>query len=450
MSESEELYLNTPPQKLFFKAAVPGAVSMLAATLFNLTDGIFVGQILGETAFAAANLAIPFTIITFALAELIGTGASVPISISLGRGDEKKANNYFSGACILIVLAGVLMGVVFWFGAEPIMGLLGAKGELQQMAADYLKVYAVCAPISTMTFAVDNFLRICGKNKVSMLLNILNYGLNILLDFVFLFVLKMPVWSAALATCITMMICTIIAMIPFVLNRLQLRFCKPKFSKELIKQIIASGSPSFLNTIAGRLASIVMNMALLHIGGASAVAIYGVLMYCADIVQPLLVGVCDTVQPAIGYNYGAKRMDRVKKIEKCILITAAVISAVSTALLLLIPNVFASMFLQPEEYELLNDAEKAIRIFSLTFVTRWFGFAVQSLFTALDKPVPATILSVGYAFVFPLLLIALLWNMGLDGLWLNSVIASLLVSFIAVILICKMRKKNLKRDNHEI
>ena len=441
MDESKELFLNTSPKKLFLKTAIPGAISMLAAMLFSLVDGIFVGQILGDTAFAAANLAIPFTIINFALAELIGTGSSVPISIHLGKGEEKHANNYFSCACILIVLTGILMGIVLYFGAEPIMAFMGAEGEFAQMAADYLKVYAICSPITTMTYAVDNYLRICGKNKLSMFLNIFNYGLNIILDFVFLFVLRMPVWSAALATCLTMMICTVIAMLPFIFRKLQLRFCKPKFSGELFKQIISSGSPAFLNTVSGRLTSVVMNMALLHFGGAPAVAIYGVMMYCGDIVLPLLFGVCNSLQPAIGFNYGAKRLDRVNQIQKYILIATAGISIVAIALLVVVPKIFASMFLQPDEIELLDATARAIRIYSLTFVTRWFGFAIQSLFTALDKPVPAAILSVGDAFVFPMILIGVLWNFGLDGLWFNNVLTSLLVAIVAFVLI-KRSKKN--------
>lgn len=440
MDESNELYLSTPPRSLFLKAAIPGTISMLAGTLFSLVDGIFIGQILGDLAFAAASLAIPFTIVNFALAELIGTGSSVPISICLGKGENKKADNYFSCACILIVLTGILMGVILYFGAEPIMGFMGADGELQYMAADYLKVYAICSPVTTMTFAVDNYLRICGKNKMSMFLNILNYGLNIVLDFTFLFVLRLPVWSAALATCISMMASTLIGIFPFLLRRFGLHFCRPQFSKEVFGQIIASGSPTFLNNISGRLASIVMNMALLHMGGSSAVTIYGVMMYCGDIVIPLLMGVCDTVQPAIGYNYGAKRIDRVKEIEKYILITAAGISVVATVLMLSIPKVFASMFLQAEELELLNATARAIRIYALTFLTRWFGFAIQSLFTAIDKPAPATILSLGYACVVPLVLMAVLWNMGLDGLWLNSVLTALIVSITAGVILFKKQK----------
>ena len=151
-----------------------------------------------------------------------------------------------------------------------------------------------------MTFAVDNYLRLCGKNKLSMFLNLLNYALNIVLDLFFLLVLHTPVWGTALGSCLAMMAGTVLGLLPFALGRLPLRFGHPKFHRKFFLQIFASGSPAFLNTVSGRLVSILMNMALLYLGGSDAVVIYGVLMYCGDVVQPLLFGVCDSLQPAIG------------------------------------------------------------------------------------------------------------------------------------------------------
>ena len=109
---SHELFTNTPPRKLFFFAALPGAVSMLASALYQLFDGMFVGRFLGSTPFAALNLAMPFVIINFALADLIGVGSSVPISIHLGRHEDEEASYYFTCASIVIVLAGALAAVV--------------------------------------------------------------------------------------------------------------------------------------------------------------------------------------------------------------------------------------------------------------------------------------------------------------------------------------------------
>ena len=104
---SHTLFAKTPPLKLFFIAAIPGAVSMLASALYQTIDGVFVGRFLGPTAFAAVNLAMPFVIINFSLADLIGVGSSVPISICLGRKEDKRASNIFTCACLMIVGTGI-------------------------------------------------------------------------------------------------------------------------------------------------------------------------------------------------------------------------------------------------------------------------------------------------------------------------------------------------------
>lgn len=199
--DSKTLFTKISPVKLFFIASVPGAVSMLASALYQVIDGILVGQILGELAFAALNLAMPFVIINFSLADLIGVGSAVPISVSLGKKETKRADNIFTCACIMIVGAGVLIGTVLYVLAEPLLKLMGAQGELLELAVQYLRVYAMCAPITTIIFAVDNYLRICGKIKSSMFLNIFMSVLTAVLEFTFLYIFKWGIWGAGLATC---------------------------------------------------------------------------------------------------------------------------------------------------------------------------------------------------------------------------------------------------------
>lgn len=159
---SEALFSRTAPLKLFFLAAIPGAVSMLASALYQTVDGVFVGHFLGSTAFAAVNLAMPFVIINFSLADLIGVGAAVPISICLGRQEKEEANNIFTCAVLMIVGTGVLIGAALFLSAPLVIRLMGADGEFAELAVQYMQVYALCSPVTTIVFAMDNFLRICG------------------------------------------------------------------------------------------------------------------------------------------------------------------------------------------------------------------------------------------------------------------------------------------------
>lgn len=444
---SHILFEKTPPTKLFFIAAVPGAISMLASALYTLIDGIFVGRILGTTAFAALNLAFPFVVINFSLADLIGAGSAVPIAINLGKKQEQEANNIFTCACLMIVATGTVIGGILYGAAPLLIGLLGAEGELAILAVQYMRVYALFSPITTIVFAMDNYLRICGKVRLSMVLNILMDVLGAILAFIFLYVLKLGVWASALATCLGMLVCVIIALVPFVQGRLQLRFRKPRFSVSLIRQIIACGSPNFLNNIAGRITSVLMNFMLLRVGGENAVSVYGILMYTGDIVQPLLYGICDSLQPAVGYNWGTGNINRVKAIEKRCFAASAVISLLSAAVIFLFPEQIAALFIPNADRELMNIAIIALRLFSLTYVTRWFAFASQSYMTAVEKPLQASIISISTALIFPIVLVVALWPLGLTGFWLNFAGTSLLSAILAAGVMLHFRKQLHRMEN---
>ena len=437
---SSELYAKTAPVKLFFIIAIPGAISMIASSLWGLFDGIFVGNILGETAFAALNLAFPLVLINFSLADLIGVGSAVNISILLGKEEHDNANNYFTCSALMIFIIGCVTGLFLFISAPFLMQLMGAENELETMAVQYARVYAIASPFTTMIFAVDNFLRICGKIKSSMTLNIVMSVLILGLEYLSLSVLKMGIGGSAAAVSVGMFICTIIALYPFARGKLMLKFCKPQFNVRMIRQIVAGGSPNFLNNIAGRLTSIIMNVVLLKMGGSVAVSVYGVLAYAGDTLQQLLYGTCDGMQPAIGYNCGAGNTSRIKGLIKCCVTACAVISIMGTALMLLIPETIVSLFMQESEKEVLKMAAYALRIYGLTFLTRWFGFSVQSFLTALEVPLPATILSVSNALIVPVALLPVLWALKLDGVWLNTPITSLLVSALAFVFFMRLRR----------
>lgn len=443
---SNALFAKTPPLKLFFIASIPGAVSTLASALYQTLDGVFVGQFLGATAFAALNLAMPFVIINFSLADLIGVGSAVPISICLGRKDEQEANNIFTCACLMIVGAGVVIGGILFAAAPLLIRLMGAEGQFADFAVQYLRVYAICSPITTIIFAVDNFLRICGFIRGSMLLNIFMSVISAILEFFFLGVFRWGIWAAALATCSGMLVCVLLAFIPFFRGKAQLRFCRPRFRRRMIRQIIACGSPNFLNNIAGRITSILMNAILVRLGGESAVSVYGVLMFADGVVQPLLYGMCDSLQPAVGYNWGAQKYSRVRAIEKCCFAASAVVSLLAVAVIALFPEQITNLFVADADADFLRVSVWALQLFSLTCITRWFSFATQSYMLAVEKPLPASLISVGTALVFPVLLIAVLWPLGLTGIWLNFAGTALLAVILSLIILRKARSELNKPD----
>ena len=439
--DSRTLFTKVSPLKLFFIASVPGAVSMLASALYQLIDGILVGQILGEAAFAALNLAMPFVIINFSLADLIGVGSAVPISINLGKKKEKEANNIFTCACLMIVGTGVLLGAVLFILAPALLRAMGAEGELLTYAVQYLRVYAMGAPVTTIIFAVDNYLRICGKIRESMFLNIFMSVLTGVLEFTFLYVFRWGIWGAGLATCTGMFVSALIAFYPFFRGKMQLHFCRPKFSADMVKRIVSCGSPNFLNNIAGRITSILMNFLLLRMGGAQAVSMYGILMYADGFVQPLLYGMCDSLQPAVSYNLGAGNHGRIKAIEKCCYCASAIVSLLSAAVMFLFPDEVTRLFVSDPDHAFMEMACLAMQLFAITYVTRWFSFATQSYMVAMGKAKEAAIISLSTALIFPVILVGALWPLGLNGIWLNFGGTSLLAGILSLVI--------LKRENKD-
>lgn len=452
--KAEIMYATMNPWKLFFVVALPGMVSMLAMSIYGVVEGAFIGQLLGEGAFAAVNIAFPLVMINFSVADLIGVGSSAPISIALGRGDRKTANNLFSCSVAMIFAASVIMGSVMYFAAEPMSRLMGADDVLLDTSVRYLRTYALCSPLSTIFFAMDNYLRISGYIKTSMAINIGSNIATIGLLSVFLLVLDMDVVGSALAMCISMCLCSLIAMIPFLRRKTLLQFVKPRFNKAMFKEIAACGSPVFLSNISGRLTAILINVSLMTIGfqvlgeggGTTAVATYAVLMYAGEIGQPLLYGISDSLSPAIGYNYGAEKYDRVKKLAKCVFIGTCTVSFVCAVLLFFFAGPVVSIFANADDVRLVELSVHALKLFSFAYLFRWVAMAAQSFLSAIEKPMQATILAVAVALIFPAILLGALWGLKLDGIWLNMVGTSILAGILAVILLMRIAREIKRKE----
>lgn len=378
------LFTHMPPGRLFLITAGPGAVGMLASVLFYMVDGIFIGRYLGETAFAALNLALPFVIINFSLSDLIGVGSSVPIAIKLGEKKNHTANNIFTCACVLTFLTSIGVGALLYFGGPYLLSLLGAKGELHALALSYLRVYALTAPVTTIVFGADSYLRICGQIRTSMFLNIGMAVISFVLEFLFLAIFGWGIWAAAFASSLAMMAGAAVSLYPFCRGYLQLKFCRPSFSLAMIANIFVCGCPIFLNNVSGRLTSIMMNFLLLRFGGTTAVSVYGVLMYADS---------------------------------------------------------FITQFFVPDGNSgLLTLAAAAVPIFAVAYLARWVSLATESYMTAVGKYLQASVISVVTAFAAPALILIVLFPLGLDGLWLNYPLTAIVCALLSVVIIKRFSK----------
>lgn len=438
----EVLYEKSSPIKLFFLVAIPSIISMLMSSFYVIADGIFVGQLLGSQALAAVNIVMPLVIIGFSIGDMIGVGSSVPIAIRLGEKDNASANQIFTLSCFLIIGTGLLTGAIFFIFAEDLIRLMGADEELINLSVQYLYVYAILAPFLSIFFAVDNYLRICGKIKYSMWVNITMAIEGVFLEWLFLSVFKWGIWAAALAFSLSMIISTVVAFYPFFRKKLLLQFVKPKGSIKMVGKIIASGSPTLLNSISGRVTSILINVILLRMAGELSIAAFSVVLYIDNIVHSLIYGLSDSLQPAISYNLGAKNYKRIHALMRLCYLAGFIISLAFTLWIFFGGESAVLLFVQKSDTALIELSLHALQLFAITFLVRWFASATQSYFTAINRPEYAIAITVTMTIVFPIgFLLILPKTMGLDGIWLTTPFATIATTVLAAILLIRAKKK---------
>lgn len=442
-----QLFGQTPITKLFFKCAIPSVISMAASSLYIIADGIFVGRFIGAGALAAINLVMPIIMISFALADMVAVGSSVQIAIRLGEQNDKKASLIFTFALKMILAISVAVGLFSWFFAPALVSLLGAEGEVASMAVTYMRVYALFAPFIMSFFAIDNFLRICGKVHYSMGINIFTAASNIFLDWLFIVEFRWGIGSAALASCLCLAMGNIICLYPFIRKKMVLKFTKGNISLAQMGNIIANGSSEFFSNISSSICMVLFNVVLMRLSGYMAVAAFSIVMYIDSVVKSILYGMSDSVQPAISYNYGARRGDRAFSLEKRAQLGGFLISAAVMLWMLTQGDLMISLFSEKGDTELLVMSTRAMKLFSFSYLVSWCGIISGSFFTALNRPLASLAVSFSQTLIFPGIFLFILPSfLGLDGVWLTSLFSGACTLCLTVFLMYFVIKSYRKEE----
>ena len=437
--EQNKLFAETPPLQLFLRAAIPGAIAMLASMLYDTADGILVGRFLGADTFAAVAISLPLVIMSFAVSDLVGVGSAAVIAVEHGKHNYDRANDVFTTSVVIIFAGGFILGTLFFFFAPNILTLLGAKGELVEKGSIYLRVYAAFLPFISINYAADNFLKICGMIRRSMILSFIIAILGTILEFFFLAVLHLDVAYSALGYCIALLFSAVFGMWPFVHNKQILKFVQPHFSWEIIREVCANGMAVFLQNISGRIYSLIMNSTLLALGGANAVTTYGVIFFSAGIITPLVYGEADALQPAIGYNWGAKNKHRVIALTRYVFMAAGLIGLTSASLMFFCPELLVHLFISDATPELVAMAVPAIRTYAAAILINWIYFCTQEFVIALKLTRISSVLSVLATFIYPTTAVVLLAPFGLNVLWWAPVIGAALTVLTSIGILIHIR-----------
>ena len=436
-----KMFSTLSPLRLFFRCALPSMAGMAVSSLYMVADGIFVGKFIGSHALAAINLVMPVIMISFALSDMIAVGSSVQISIRLGQGKEREACTVFSFSSLFIVAISCLVGLAGFFGGAQAVRLMGAGDDVLNLAVEYMRVYAVFAPFIMIFFALDNYLRVCGRTIYSMGMNIFIALSNLFFDWLFIVHFRMGVSSAALASCISLTLGTGIGLFPFFGKKLVLRFVSPRIPWHILRNIIGNCSSEFFSNISASVSMVIMNAVLLRLSGAMAVATFSIVMYIDSFVSSMLFGMVDALQPAISYNFGAAKYTRMFRLEKILMTAGAVISISAMAFMLTGGHLIIPFFMEGDQPELTAMASRAMHLFSFSYLFNWIGTAAGSFFTAMNKPAVSLAVSFGQTMAFPLVSLAVLPAfLGIDGVWLTSLSAEIMTAALALSFMMSFRK----------
>ena len=434
---NSEIFEKLPPTKLFFRCAVPSMITMAFGALYQIADGLFVGRFIGEDALAAINLIMPVIMSVFAFSNMIATGASVRIAVLLGEKKRAEASRVFSFSIKFIFILSCILGVVGYVFAPPFVKLIapGASGLAVEYGITYFRIHSAFAPLMLLFFATDNYLRVCGKEKHSMWISVSTQVLNIVLDVILIAFLGQGVWAAAFTSCFSMAVGAVITLFMFSRQRMDLYFTRGGVTSPVFFRILANGSSEFFSNISMSVMCVVFNLFLLKYGGTTAVAAFSVVMYVDSILGMLVFGMCDALQPAISYCYGAKLYGKVSAILKRIIIGAILLSVMAGLFMYFAGRYVAPLFIKPGDTELLEVSIVAMELFSLSYLTGWVDMCFSSFFTAIERPVRSLITSLFGTLVFPigfLFVLTPIWE--LNGVWLNPLISSAASAILTLIL----------------
>ena len=417
-----EIFERLSPTKLFFRCAIPSMITMAFGALYQIADGLFVGRFIGGDALAAINLIMPIIMIVFGFSNLIATGASVRISVLLGEKNREEASRVFTYTLKVIFIISCLLGILGLIFAERFVRFLspGATELSIQYGVIYTLVYAAFSPLMLIYHATDNYLRVCGKERISMWLSVATQIFNIILDVVLIAFLGCGVWAAAFSSCLAMCVGSVITLWMFRKKRMDLYYIGGGIKRIVFMRILANGSSEFFSSISMSVMSIVFNFFLLKFGGTTAVAAFSVIMYVDSIVGMLIFGMLDSLQPAISYCYGADNIKKVKAIFVRVIIGSIILSLASLIFMYFAGKYVAPLFVKPEDVELLAVSIVGMKLFSLSYLTGWVDMCFSSYFTALERPGRSVLTSCFGTLLFPILALFVLAPIyGLNGVWIS-------------------------------
>ena len=320
--------MNTALSKKFFSYVIPSILAFALSGVYTIVDGFFIGQSLGDTGLTAITLGYPISALVGAIGTGLGLSGAIRFTILSAQRETQKRQECFAGTTLLmLVVAGLLTAILFAF-AEPILYLLGARGNMLTLCTAYARVIALGAVFQLLATGFVPFIRNMGGATVAMIAMILGFVTNIVLDYAFVWALNWGMAGAAWATIIGQAVTMVVAVIFFAVKRSGFRLPKLRELCSLWKTVLIVSISPFGLTFSSIITMLFMNRFLLLYGDEQAVAVYGCIGYITAILYLLLQGVGDGSQPLISQYYGEDDQASVWAVRRLAYLTAVAVTVV--------------------------------------------------------------------------------------------------------------------------
>lgn len=428
--------------KKLFRFTMPSIIMMVFTSIYGVVDGLFVSNIVGETAFTAVNFIMPVTMILSAVGFMFGTGGSALVSKTLGEGSSEKANRIFSLVIYTTTAAGVVLAVTGIALMRVVASALGAEGEMLENSVLYGRIIVGVLPLFMLQMAFQSLFVTAEKPKLGLFVTVLSGVTNMVLDALFVAVFRWGIVGAAAATAASQLVGGVVPLIYFLRkNDSLLRLGKTSLNWRVLGKTCSNGSSEFVSQSSMSIVNMLYNTQLIKYAGEGGVAAYGVMMYVNLVFLAIFIGYSIGTAPIIGYNYGAKNSDELRNIRRKSIFIIVATSVVMLAVSELSAEALAGIFVGKNP-ELCALTARGFRIFSLSFLFAGINIFGSSFFTALNNGLISALISFLRTLVFQIGAVLILpLFLETDGIFLSVAVAEIAAFVLTVSFIVAKKKK---------
>ena len=421
---------------------LPSIVMMIFTSIYGVVDGIFVSNFAGKTAFAAINLIMPYLMVFGTLGFMMGTGGTALVSMTLGAGDKKKANEIFSLLVYVCIIGGILLTILSIALMRPAAIILGATGQMLEDCVTYGIIVQLALTAYILQYAFQSFCITAEKPNLSLGMTVASGVCNIVLDALFVGMFRWGLVGAAVATAFSQILGGIIPIVYFLRpNDSLLRLGKCKFDGNALLRTCTNGSSELMSNLSMSLVSMLYNFQLITYAGEDGIAAYGVIMYVNFIFIAIYIGFSIGSAPIVGYNHGAQNHGELKGLLRRSLVILTGFSGILTGAAVLLAEPLSAIFVSYDP-ALFAMTVRAFRIYSLSFLLCGFNIYGSSFFTALNNGLISAIISFLRTLVCQCAAVLLLpLVFGLDGIWWSVLAAEGIALALTLYFLVKNRKK---------